>query len=308
MTTTPRVSVIITTHNRAALLVEAVNSVLAQTYQDFELIVADDGSSDDTAARIAALAGSIRYLKLPHSGKPEVARNRAIAQAHGSFFAFLDDDDLWHEEKLARQMEVLEAEQAVGYSYCDCCFLEADGLPSGQTPTPLQTGPPLLLPEQKQSNAVFENLLQGCFVHPSTVVMRRSIFEAVGPFDATFVCQGDYLLWLQAARVAPVACVPEPLVTLRRSPAGLSEQRRLLNLENAILVLEALRRREALTWKQRLLSRRTLARWHVTLGLRRDSARAARSDLLRSLGLNPLQRTAWKALVAGSTRARRDKP
>lgn len=287
MSNAPRVSVIITTYNRATLLVEAVESVLAQSYRDFELIVADDGSTDDTAVRMAQFGQRVRYLDLPHSGKPEVARNRAVEQARASFLAFLDDDDLWREEKLVRQMDALLRDKTLGYAYCDCRFLEADGSLSA----------PLLRAADKDSEAVFENLLQGCFVHPSTVVMQRSLFKSVGPFDESFLCQGDYLLWLRAAQVAPVVCVPEPLVTLRRSHAGLSTQRQLLNVENAILVLERLRRQQRLTWKQRLLSRRTLARWYATLGLRRESALAARTDLIHSIGLNPLQLAAWKALV-----------
>ena len=284
----PQVSVIITTYNRATMLVEAIESVLAQSYRDFELIVADDGSTDDTGRRIAPYRGFLRYLKLAHSGKPEIARNRAISQASGSFFAFLDDDDLWHEEKLARQMDALLKHDALGYAYCNYQLLESNG----------SLSPPLLHAPQKQGRLAFDHLLVGCFVHPSTVVMRRSIYEKVGPFDESLVCQGDYLLWLRGARTARVTCVPEPLVTLRRSPSGISARLGLQNLEHAILVLQAVRRQHRLTWKQRLLSRRTMSRWHATLGMRREAAGAARKDLLRSLRLNPLQRTAWKALFA----------
>ena len=287
MRPTPRVSVIITTYNRAALLKEAIESVLAQSYRDYELIVADDGSTDDTAEQMTTLVGTLRYLKLVHSGKPEVARNEAIAQARGHFFAFLDDDDLWHEEKLARQMAVLERDEGFGYAYTDCRILDADE----------SLSPPVLPPHHKESHAVFDNLLQGCFVHPSTVVMRRTLFEAVGPFDESFLCQGDYYLWLRAARAAPVVCVPEPLVYVRRPAAGLSRQRQLLNVENAILVLERLRQQEPLTWRQRWLSRRALSRWYATLGLRREPGSLARGHLLQSLRLNPLQRTAWQALI-----------
>ncbi len=287
MPTTPRVSVIITTYNRASLLQEAIESVLAQSYRDFELIVADDGSTDDTAERVAAFGDRVRYVKLTHTGKAEVGRNAAITEGRGCFFAFLDDDDLWHEEKLARQMDVLERDEGLGYAYTDCRVLDEDG----------SISPPLLLSQHKQSGDVFDNLLEGCFVHPSTVVIRRILFQAVGPFDESLVCQGDYDLWLRAAYAAPVACVAEPLVLLRRPPDAMSRRLQLLNVESAILVLERLRRRQQLTWRQRWLSRRTLSRWHATLGLRREPASLARRHLLRSLRLNPLQRTAWQALI-----------
>jgi glycosyltransferase involved in cell wall biosynthesis len=268
------------------LLVEAVESVLAQTYRDFELIVADDGSGDETAARVAAFGDAVRYLALPHSGRPEEVRNQAIAAARGRFLAFLDDDDLWHAEKLARQVARLQQDRQIGYVYCDCRFLHQDGTLS----------PPVLPPQHKDEAATFENLLQGCFVHPSTVLMRRTLFEKVGPFSDQFFSQGDYDLWLQAAWVAPVACVPEPLVYLRHYEDGLALQRDTLNYEYAILVLEALRRRLPLTLRQRWLSRRALSRWYVHLALRREATPAARHDLVRSLRLNPLQRAAWRAL------------
>ena len=287
MSPRPRVTVVITTYNRAPLLVEAVESVLNQTYRDFELIVADDGSTDDTAQRLSAYGSRLRYLPLAHDGRPEVVRNQAIAAARGGFFAFLDDDDLWHEEKLSGAMALLEGDPRLGYVYGDCRFLDTDG----------SLSPPLLSPRQRTTENVFADLLQGCFVHPSTVVIRRSVFEEVGPFPETFLCQGDYYLWLRAAHTAPVACVTEPLVYLRRYPDSLALRWRLRNLENAILVVERVRREVPLTWGQRWRSRRTLSRWHATLGLRRRSARAARRDLLRSLFMNPLQRTAWRALL-----------
>ncbi len=288
----PQVSVIITTYNRSALLLEAVRSVLAQTYHDWELIVADDGSSDDTAQQMAAYAGRLRYLRLVHSGKAEIGRNRAIAQARGAAFAFLDDDDLWHEHKLQRQMALLEADEKVGYVYGNYVFLLAGG----------QRTAGLLLPGQMQAPTTFDKLLQGCFVHPSTVLMRRTTFEAAGPFDEELPGQGDYLLWLRAARAAPVACLSEPLVTVRRSPMGLSGRAQLSNVESAIQVLQTVRRQYRLTWKQRLASRRTLSRWHATVGLRHGSPSVARAALLRSIYLNPLQRPAWKALLGGARR------
>jgi GT2 family glycosyltransferase len=284
----PKVSVIITTYRRPALLVEAIESVLAQSYRDFELIVADDGSGDETAAQVATYGHTVRYLPLPHSGKPEVGRNHAVALARGRFLAFLDDDDLWHKEKLARQMSVFNGHAEVGYSYTDIRFVEEDG----------SLSPPALPPQHKQSSAVFDNLLQGCFVHPSTVLMRRRLFEQVGPFDESLLCQGDYDLWLRAAQATRVACVPEPLVHVRRYHRGLSDRRQLANVESAIEALSRLRERHPLTLRQRLVSRRTLSRWHAHLGLHRTSVQAARRDLLRSLRLNPLQRTAWVALIS----------
>ena len=109
----PRVSVIIPTYNRADLLGDAIGSVLAQSYQDFELIVADDGSTDHTAEimaeAIASYGSRIRYLVLPHRGQPAAPRNSALAVATGEYISFLDSDDLYLPNKLALQVPVLAA-------------------------------------------------------------------------------------------------------------------------------------------------------------------------------------------------------
>ncbi len=99
----PLVSICIPTYNRAALVQEAVASVLAQTWREFELIVVDDGSTDDTTEALAAYASRIRLIRRESRGGVSAARNTGIAAARGEWLAFLDSDDLWRPEKLARQ-------------------------------------------------------------------------------------------------------------------------------------------------------------------------------------------------------------
>jgi glycosyltransferase involved in cell wall biosynthesis len=289
MSSGPRVSVIITTYNRAHFLVEAIESVLNQSFPDFELIVADDGSSDDTAERVAALAGPIRYLRLPHSGRPEDGRNRAIAVSRGQLIAFLDDDDRWHRHKLARQVAAFDRNQSLGLVYSDFQAFYADGSVTG----------PLLSPHHKQSESAFTHLLRDCFVHPSTVVIRRRLFDRVGPFDNRFLSQGDYYFWLRATHAAPAHCIPDPLVSVRRHQASLAQARGIRNYQDTIQVLELLQHTTPLTLPQQLQLRRTLARLytHVGLYLLRSADRAqARQHFLRSLRLLPFQRRAWTAL------------
>src|SRR5918997_3253793 len=91
----PRISIVITTYNRALLLVEAIKSVLDQSFHDYEIIVVDDHSTDDTPVRLSDFAGRIRYLRLEHCGKLGPVRNHGITAAQGDYVAFLDDDDLW---------------------------------------------------------------------------------------------------------------------------------------------------------------------------------------------------------------------
>lgn len=282
--TKPRVTVIITTYRRPTLLVEAIESVLAQSYPDIELIVADDGAHDETARRVATYGEAVRYLPLEHGGLAEPARNRAARVARGDFLAFLDDDDLWRDDKLARQMSLFAQDGRLGFVYTDCCFLNQNSSRS----------PPILPPEHKDSQKVFENLLQGCFIHPSTVVIRRSLFEEVGPFPETY--QGDYYVWMYAAQTAPAACIPEPLVALRHYEGSITQEKSHLMFTGAIYALERIRQELPLTLRQRWISRRTLSRWYAHVGAQEAASGADRRSLLHSLRLNPLQRRAWQAL------------
>jgi glycosyltransferase involved in cell wall biosynthesis len=111
------VSVIIPTYNRAELISQAIDSVLAQTVPAHEIIVADDGSTDDTAAVVAAYGDRVRYLALPHRGQPAATRNAGIRAATGVLLAFLDSDDLFLPDKLARQIAALAQTPAAGVVY-----------------------------------------------------------------------------------------------------------------------------------------------------------------------------------------------
>ncbi len=286
----PRVSVIITTYNRADFLVEAIASVLAQTYQDFELIVADDGSTDDTAIQISSFGDRLRYLPLVHSGRPEDVRNAGIVTAQGELIAFLDDDDRWHEDKLSRQVAIFDKDQTVGMVYCDVQFILADD----------SLSPPALPAWQKHSIDVFDRLLADCFIHPSTVMVKRRLFEEIGLFEKRFYSQADYYFWLQVAHTTPVRCLPESLTLARRHPSNISETRNLRHYQCAIDVLAHLEATLPLTRRQQFIVRRTLARWHthVGLALRPAKPNIARQHFLRSLRLNPFQRRAWLALLA----------
>ena len=290
MPSKPLVSIIITTYNRSQLLVEAIESVLRQTYPHVEVLVADDGSSDNTAACVHAVDGPIRYLRLVHTGRPSVTRNRALAQARGDLIAFLDDDDLWLPHKLARQVELLASDAALGWVYGDFRFLHLDGTQSS----------PALKPQQRVYGNLWPALLDDCFIHPSTVMVRRSLLSQTGWFDESLAITEDYDLWLRLAYLAPAGILAEPLVLVRRHTAGISQQRVLLSYQNTITVLERAGRNR-LTAAERIRLRKTLARMyaHVGLALAQSEPHSARRRFLHSLRLNPAQRRAWQALAAG---------
>ena len=286
----PRVSVILATYNRSSLVVEAIHSVLAQSYRDYEIIVADDGSTDDTLERLAALDGHIRAVALKHSGMPEVSRNRAIAIARGDLIAFLDDDDLWQPEYLKRQVEVLDRDKNLGFVYCDICFLHSDGSVSA----------PRMLSKHKDAGAVLDHLLGGCFIYPSTLMVRRHLFDQVGPLDEDISSQGDFAFLLRLASVTQAGCVPEPLALIRRHSSNLSSFREILDCQNTIRIFENFQKTGALNRRQRLLLRENLSRYHTHLGLLKLGAgelQAARQGFIQALQLNPLRRRAWIALL-----------
>jgi glycosyltransferase involved in cell wall biosynthesis len=204
----PLVSIILPTFNRASLLAEALASVCAQTVTDWECIVVDDGSTDETPDMMAHPPDRrVRYLPRAHSGHPGVVRNAGLAMARGRWIAFLDDDDLWRPDKLAAQIPLLHGGRA-RWSYTGFVSEGPDGKRFWQTP-----------PERIRSGAILESLLelQAAIALP-TVVAARALIAEVGGFDEAFRIRGDYALWLRLAEKAEVIATPELLTTVRDHP------------------------------------------------------------------------------------------
>jgi cellulose synthase/poly-beta-1,6-N-acetylglucosamine synthase-like glycosyltransferase len=287
MCAAPRVSVIITTYNRATLLCAALDSVLAQSAPAAEIIVVDDGSTDETAARIAAYGDRVQYLRHEHCGYPGAVRNRGLEAAHGELIALLDDDDVWRPDKLCRQI-TLFADSTIGYVYCDLQFLHPDG----------SLSPPILQPQQKQAGQLFDRLLGDCFIYPSTVMFRRDLLERTGGFDETLSVVEDYDLWLRLAHITSARFIDEPLAVIRRHAASVSQRSMPVVYQNTAFVLERARAQLSMTQRQRDRSRMTLSNLYTHLGLllKASDPGQARQYFQHSLRLRPLQRRAWLAL------------
>ena len=203
----PSVSVVVATFDQARWLEETIESVRAQTYADWELIVADDGSTDGTADVVARFRGDarVRYLPGAHAERA-AARNRGIAAATGELVAFLDADDTWRSDKLARQVAALAAAPEAGACYAVARFVDAGGGPL-----------PVRKPPRALAGTIFPRLVRGNFVILASMVVRRRCHDAVGGFDATrpvFGCE-DWDLWLRVARRWAVVGVDEELVRYR---------------------------------------------------------------------------------------------
>ncbi len=196
----PLVSVVIPTHDRAALVVRALRSVAAQTYGNLEILIVDDGSTDDTEASVHATGIPVRYLPQPHAGV-SAARNRGVAAARGEWIAFLDSDDVWLPEKLARQMSFIHGKGAI-----EACQTEEIWIRDG-----VQVNPGAR--HRKPSGDIFAASLELCLVSPSAVMLRRATFERLGGFDEGLSACEDYDLWLRLAVDTLVHLVPGRLVT-----------------------------------------------------------------------------------------------
>lgn len=196
------VSVIIPSYNRAAMVAEAVESVLAQTYHNIELIIIDDGSEDETPDILAPYFSRLRYIAQPRQG-PSAARNTGIVESHGVLIAFLDSDDLWLPEKIARQVDYFQSDESA--MIC-------------QTEEIWRRGQKIIKPRhwhRKESGWIFNRSVELCLISPSAVMMRRELFEHIGMFDETLPAAEDYDLWLRITWQYPVGLIEEPLVIKR---------------------------------------------------------------------------------------------
>ncbi len=195
-------SIIIPTYNRLSFLKEAVESVLNQTYQDFELILVDDGSTDGTKEFAAGLSNRLKYVYQKNSG-PSAARNRGISASRGEYITFLDSDDLWLETKLQVELDFLKANREAIVCYTDEIWIR-----KGVRVNPKNK-------HRKYSGWIFEQCLPLCIVSPSSVLMRREFFESVGYFDEKLPACEDYDLWLRASLKMPFHFIPRKLIMKR---------------------------------------------------------------------------------------------
>jgi len=197
--TNPCVSVIIPTYNRGWTLQAAIDSVLAQTYPDFELVVVDDGSSDDTARILSAYGPEVKRVRQANAGV-SAARNTGIRTTRGQLIAFLDSDDRWLPDKLKVQVDFFRA-----YPEALICQTEETWIRNGKRVNPKKV-------HKKPSGRIFKASLALCLVSPSAVMLSRSLFDEVGGFDETFPACEDYDLWLRISARHPVYLIETPLI------------------------------------------------------------------------------------------------
>ena len=209
----PIVSIVIPAYDSANQLPEALDSVFKQTYQDFEIIVVDDGSTDDTRELLETYKNRIIYL-YQENGGPSKARNTGIRAAKGRYVAFLDADDHWLPPKLEQQIKLIESDPRLGLVFSDAKYF--DGEPPMDGSYWKQRGCyDEMIAESRMIRNAFGKLMKINFIMPSTALVKKECFDKSGLFDESLRYVEDKDMWLRISRHYSMACIPYPLVKRR---------------------------------------------------------------------------------------------
>lgn len=195
---TDSISVIIPNFNRSHLISRAIESVYAQTLPADEIIVIDDGSDDNSVEFISEKFPGIKLISQPRRGV-SAARNKGIENAKGQWLAFLDSDDAWAENKLEAQISALRIQNDYQIAHTDETWLR-----NGQLLNQKKK-------HRKYGGHIFEHCLPLCAISPSSVIIRKNVFEKVGSFDESFPVCEDYDMWLRISCQYPVLFLPQAL-------------------------------------------------------------------------------------------------
>jgi glycosyltransferase involved in cell wall biosynthesis len=262
----PLVSIILPTFNRLTFLRDALESVFAQTFRDWQLLIADDGSDAQAQAFLRTLDGvpRIKLLWLAHTGNPPAVRNAALREATAQYIAFLDSDDVWMPEKLQMQIASLRSQPARQWSYTG--FVMVDGSRNALTGSRGIRCPAV-------DGWMLEPLLKRqAMVVQSSVVASRELIEAAGGYDEALPICGDYELWVRLATRSEVDFIAEPLVHVRRHDQHYCDD--VTALKDLRRAIEKVQRSGAAAHLDSLLQRRragvsaALARSHAVSGNR----------------------------------------
>ena len=229
----PQISIIIPAYNAERTIIETLQSVWQQTFQDFEIIIINDGSTDRTVELIQTIKDPrLKIFSYENGGLP-VARNRGITRATGKFIAFLDADDLWTADKLELQLKALQQNSQAGVAYSWTCFMDVD-----------KQGKVSFLPSSQYSFSgnVYENLLISDFVHSgSNTLIRREAIDTAGEFDPTLKSCEDWDYWLRLAAKWHFVVIPKYHILYRRTPGAMSSKVEVMKEASLISIEKAYR-------------------------------------------------------------------
>jgi glycosyltransferase involved in cell wall biosynthesis len=279
----PTVSVVIPVFNRPVAIRRAIDSVLQQTWQDFEILIVDDASTDQTASVVAEIADPrIRLIRHAHRRGGSAARNSGIQEARAPYVAFLDSDDEWMPSKLRRQLELFEtADDSVGLVYTGLQRILPDGMASTRIP-------------QRYRNLNRQLLVENVVGGASVGMVRRDVLRQIGGFDEDLPSKQDVDMWLRISQRFSADFVPDPLVRVWQSDGD----RITTNVDNLI------RGRQIFFQKHReqLISEGVAYLWLRQLGWiyhrYRGDLHTARSLYVESIRARPVAPLTYALLVA----------
>lgn len=286
----PFVSIIIPTFNSERYVRECLESVFAQTFRDYEVIVVDDGSTDQTVSILQGLGERIRLVARENRG-PAAARNEGIRLARGKWVAFLDSDDLWLPHKLQVQAQVARDHPEYGLITTEASSFDEAGIREERMKASLY---------EIRNGRVAEHLLFGNWVQTSGVMIRRECFEKVGYFHEERGLRGtDWIMWMQIAAEYPIYFIAEPLAKVRFVPQSFSHgdpEKQFWTLFRALDIIQ-----ESIpTLSPRLIRKRKcdICFKRAVRDAKESLFANARKKLWYSLRLDPLQPRAWALVLA----------
>lgn len=224
------VSVVVPAYNAEVYLAETISSVLNQTYQNLEVILVDDGSSDTTAQIALSFSGDTRfhYIFQKNAGV-SAARNKGYRESKGEYLAFLDADDLWLPNCLEERVKILDANPAVGLVHTDMVIIDEKGVATGQ------------VLQGKEGRILDELLLWNntCIPAPSSILVPRSVLEAVGLFDTDLSTAADQEFFFRVAHRYPIARIPKPLGLYRIHGTNMHQNIALMERDHTLAYRKA---------------------------------------------------------------------
>ena len=264
-----KISIIIPTYNSAQYICEAIESVLNQTYKDFEIIVVDDGSTDNTKEVIKPYLNKIKYIYQQNSG-PSAARNRGIKEAKGEYIAFLDADDIWLPQKLELQIKFMEKEKEVGLIFSDMILFNEKGIIKNSFLKEKLffnklSIKPLSSTEKVIYDNVFNALLQENFIPTNTVIVKKECFNKVGFFDETLFSVEDRDMWLRIGLFYDIGFINFPLVLTRFHETNISANQELA-LKSRLKVMKKFLNYSNLPIKSKKIIKQTINKIYFDLG------------------------------------------
>ncbi|MGE0001482.1 MAG: glycosyltransferase family 2 protein [Fimbriimonadaceae bacterium] len=217
MNGSPRVSVLLTCFNHLVYLPACLEGLRCQTFRDFEVIALDDGSTDGTRGFLQERKEELRVVLNEENLGTYGTLNRGLELARGEFVAVLNDDDVWHPEKLARQVALLDAMPEVGLVHTDGCFIDGDGNTMDGSPLGFEF-------PRTETGDVLLDLCYANKIIASAALVRRQCFEDLGGFDPSYFGSGDWQMWLRVAEQWQVGFVEGRLTDYRVHGANASHK------------------------------------------------------------------------------------